>query len=85
MSACGSESARSVDALETANPELLLILAKFALRHIFIIQLGTFTRQDAWERYHLSEEKLEPRTLALAKHGISGFRSTKVQLYQISC
>ncbi len=48
------------------------------------IRGGLLTLEDACERYHLSEEELQSWADSLAKHGIRGLRSTRVQLYRES-
>ncbi len=40
--------------------------------------------EDACVRYQLSEEELESWANSLARHGLRGLRSTKLQLYRKS-
>ena len=46
------------------------------------IRGGLLTLEDACERYQLSEEELESWASSLAKHGVRGLRSTKLQQYR---
>jgi len=46
------------------------------------IRGGLLSLEDACERYQLSEEELASWADALAKHGVRGLRSTRLQLYR---
>ncbi len=46
------------------------------------IRGGLLSLEDACERYQLSEEELQSWANSIAKHGIRGLRSTKLQLYR---
>ncbi len=46
------------------------------------IRGGLLSLDDACERYQLSEEELESWANSLARHGLRGLRSTKLQLYR---
>ena len=48
------------------------------------IRGGLLSLEDACERYQLSEEELESWANSLARHGLRGLRSTKLQLYRKS-
>ncbi len=48
------------------------------------IRGGLLSLEDACERYQLSEEELQSWANSIAKHGIRGLRSTRVQLYRKS-
>ena len=48
------------------------------------IRGGLLSSDDACERYQLSEEELESWANSLARHGLRGLRSTKLQLYRKS-
>jgi len=48
------------------------------------IRGGLLSLDDACERYQLSEEELESWANSLARHGLRGLRSTKLQLYRKS-
>ncbi len=48
------------------------------------IRGGLLSLEDACERYQLSEEELESWSNSLARHGLRGLRSTKLQLYRKS-
>ncbi len=48
------------------------------------IRGGLLSLEDACERYQLSEEELQSWANSIAKHGIRGLRSTKLQLYRKS-
>lgn len=48
------------------------------------IRGGLLNLEDACERYNLSEEELVSWADTLAKHGVRGLRSTRVQLYRKS-
>ena len=48
------------------------------------IRGGLLSLDDACERYQLSEEELESWSNSLARHGLRGLRSTKLQLYRKS-
>ncbi len=45
---------------------------------------GLLSLEDACERYQLSEEELQSWANSIAKHGIRGLRSTRLQLYRKS-
>ncbi len=46
------------------------------------IRGGLLSLEDACERYQLSEEELQSWANSIAKHGIRGLRSTRLQLYR---
>jgi len=46
------------------------------------IRGGLLSSEDACERYQLSEEELQSWANSIAKHGIRGLRSTRLQLYR---
>ncbi len=48
------------------------------------IRGGLLSLEDACERYQLSEEELQSWANSIAKHGIRGLRSTRLQLYRES-
>ncbi len=48
------------------------------------IRGGLLSLENACERYQLSEEELESWANSLARHGLRGLRSTKLQLYRKS-
>lgn len=48
------------------------------------IRGGLLSLEDACERYQLSEEELQSWVDSLARHGVRGLRSTKLQLYRKS-
>ena len=48
------------------------------------IRGGLITLEDACARYQLSEEELESWAASLAKHGVRGLRSTRLQHYRKS-
>ena len=48
------------------------------------IRGGLLSLEDACERYQLSEEELQSWANSIAKHGIRGLRSTRLQLYRDS-
>ena len=48
------------------------------------IRGGLISLEDACERYQLSEEELESWASSLAKHGVRGLRSTRLQHYRKS-
>ncbi len=48
------------------------------------IRGGLLSLDDACDRYQLSEEELESWANSLARHGLRGLRSTKLQLYRKS-
>ncbi len=48
------------------------------------IRGGLLSLEDACERYQLSEEELQSWANSIAKHGIRGLRSTRLQIYRES-
>ena len=48
------------------------------------IRGGLISLEDACARYQLSEEELESWATSLAKHGVRGLRSTRLQHYRRS-
>ncbi len=51
---------------------------------VAVIRGDLLSLEDACVRYQLSEEELESWSNSLARHGLRGLRSTKLQLYRKS-
>ncbi len=64
------------------SPDTVRWVVRRKAELVAAIRGGLLTRQEACERYQLSEEELESWASSLDSFGVRGLRSTRLQQYQ---
>jgi hypothetical protein len=75
-----AETPRSLGDLPPPNVKRWTIRRKAAV--VTAVADGVLTREDACQRYQLTEEELASWQRAFEEHGLPGLRSTRLQQYR---